>query len=81
MGTNTKDWTMLRLIAAAALALATTTPAMAQSYGFDRNGNMHYMPRADLPKSYGERLVEDTMRSQRTTTCTTYGNQTTCTGY
>jgi hypothetical protein len=42
---------------------------------------MHYMPRADLPKSYGERLVEDTMRSQRTTTCTTYGNQTTCTGY
>jgi hypothetical protein len=31
MGTNAKDWTMLRLIAVAALALAATTPAMAQS--------------------------------------------------
>jgi hypothetical protein len=72
---------MLRLIAAAALALATTTPAMAQSWNADRYGNYHYAPRVAEPKSYGERLVEDTMRSQRTTTCTTYGNQTTCAGY
>ena len=74
----------MKYLALIAALSAVAFPAAAQ-YGTsqdwqtDRNGNLYYMPRAQMPTPYGEQLVQKYTRLPQSTTCTTYGNQTTCT--